>query len=63
MRVVAWTRTSWNGGLETRAGQEEGAYQGRGGNQLDSSKDGGNMIEYCKKPIQDVMQQGQWPTE
>jgi hypothetical protein len=57
-------------GLETRAGQGEGKAEAglgpptrSGGDQLEPSRDGGNMTKDCEKPIQDMMQQGQQPTE
>jgi hypothetical protein len=43
-------------------GRARPTYQGRG-DQLESSRYGGNMIEDCEKPIRDVMQQGQQKTE
>jgi hypothetical protein len=59
-------------GLELRSGQGEGKaeagpgpFSGGGGRQLESSRDGGNMTKTprLEKPIRDVMQQGQQPTE
>ncbi len=57
-------------GLESRARQREGEAEagpgppsGGGGQQLGSSRDGGNMTEDREKPIRDMMQQGQHPKE
>jgi hypothetical protein len=55
--------------LETRAGRREGEAEAgegppirSGEDQLESSRDGGNMIQDCEKPIWDMMQQSQRPT-
>ncbi len=63
MRVVAWIQDSLARRGEGEAEAGSGLPIGGGGDQLESSRDGGNMTEDCEKPIQDVMQQGQQPTE
>jgi hypothetical protein len=57
-------------GLDLRARQGEGEAEagsgtpsGGGSQHFESNRDGRNMNKDCKKPTQDVMQQGQRPTE
>jgi hypothetical protein len=53
---------------EGREGEEEteagpGPPSREGEDQLESGRDGGNMMRNKEEPIQDVMLEGQWPTE
>jgi hypothetical protein len=57
-------------GLELRTGQGEGEAEtrpgppnGGGGQQLEPSRDGGNMSEDYEKTIRDMTNQGQRPKE
>ncbi len=46
---------------EAEAGPDPSAREGK--DQLDSGRDEGNIMEDIEEPIQDVMQEDQWPTE
>jgi hypothetical protein len=60
IQVIAWIQNFPKLG-EAEAGPDP--VSGVGGDQLESSRDRGNMIDDSEKPIQNVMQKDQQPTE